>query len=76
MYIHQKIKDLLHCHLRRSCFMNINFPTFSQCSYHTSSFCKLNNNVISCVQGKVEERKPLLVLFSDDAMKIILNTAA
>ncbi|XP_061183399.1 exportin-5-like [Saccostrea echinata] len=27
-------------------------------------------------KGKVEERKPLLVLFSDEAMKIILSTAA
>lgn len=35
-----------------------------------------NDIVISCVQGKVEERKPLLVLFSDEAMKIILSTAA
>lgn len=35
-----------------------------------------NDIVIPCVQGKVEERKPLLVLFSDEAMKIILSTAA
>ena len=28
------------------------------------------------LQGKIEDRKPLLVLFSDEAMKIILGTAA
>ena len=49
-------------------------------SFSLSSLYKIQsrvcqNTLVSCPQGKREDRKPLLILFSEDAMGIMLNAA-